>query len=329
MNWFITRAYLALFICCAGPIACNSSSTIQAGGALGKAGSSWATSAATTVSTVATDLNTSVDGRIITSALTGLPGPDDAQLGDIQRVIDACVARAELLQSLASAYQSLNNLSAYDASTEVESSLTNLDGSINNLSKILGSDKPPLSNVTQTITGIAASAIVSDVQAAKIKKASSLLEERLKAFQSLYDKDKATIESVQKQIIIDQTNTVQALFNAGIGDPAPILSAQFQNSGLNYVDEQALAAIKADPDKLKKAIQSVVSRNASQRISLHVQILESIHTGVGTLIAQHERLAAGQSLDLQTISLTLSQLNTYVGQLLSAYNKDHPAKTTK
>jgi len=88
-------------------------------------------------------------------------------------------ARSKMLRALAKAYEAMGRLAAYDASTEAESAVTDLSGSINTYATAVGSDTLPISNVVGTIVAIGANGIAGEIQSAKIKKASVLIRQQL------------------------------------------------------------------------------------------------------------------------------------------------------
>lgn len=117
-----------------------------------------------------------------------------AQQRRLQTQIDALSRRAKLARRLLSTYNSLKELSTYDASGAVKTSAENLATSITNLTPLPDAGVNP-----STFFGMVASDIIKWKQSRDIRKGSELILKAVDGLQKLFENESAAYKSITRE----------------------------------------------------------------------------------------------------------------------------------
>lgn len=287
---------------------------------LAEKGTQAATTYQTSMSSTITRLDTYVDGQVLQAPLRDTAPPTAATLDSFARIERQLQLRAVMMADLADAYVAMSALSTYDAAGEVESSITDLNGSINEFGLALGSPSNVIGDASGQIAARGGGFLAGQVQARMIRKTSELLRGSLEEMAKLLERERGVLVALNEEIVRGNGQTVIALWNLGIGRPDPILREQMTGSvGLQYEPGQYDKAYAAlDPARrarLRDAVADVVRRRTWRALRVQDQILGQTITGVRALIVAHEELEAGEEVTLASVAGNLAVMRSLVDEL--------------
>jgi hypothetical protein len=304
-------ALLAMLVSACSPI------NMQSAVALGNTGVQTSTNYQNAATTISPGLDNFLEGQYMLAALEPqkYSAPSKETTDSINQLKTALAARARLLGRLSQVYTSFVALASYDASGNVQTGLSNLDGAINAYAKTLGS-AAPISRVANAAISHAGGCIASEVQKQMVLKASEAIVLRLNAIVPLLGKESDTYASLKNEITRGQRDTAISLWKHGIGAPDPILSDQIGSFGLTYVSgsyshacgKVAASARETCQKQFDAAIRAAVEDRANRMANLEAETMLSNQTALNGLIAAHEDFGKGKPLDLTTVTAQLATI---------------------
>ena len=306
-----------------GCAACSNVSRDAAAG-LAKQGGDAASTFATSVSSTRTDLDNYVEGQILIAPLTGREPPSKSMLHSIDQIKQALSLREQMMAELAHTYAAFGALANYDAAGEVNSSLVSLSGSINSYADTVSPGSGSGTGIAAGEIGATevATLIMGEQQSKKIRATSLLIRVQLKKIVPIMEKEKGTLEAIQKEIVRGSQQSALALWQLGFAQPTPILGEQVGQLGLTFdpttYNDQIQKLSKTDRRMLELAVGSVVKYRAQQQAQLQAAIIDQNVDGLKDLISQHEKLEKGQAVDLASVTAHISEMRALVDQLSAA-----------
>jgi hypothetical protein len=309
-----TAAAVASFVCCAS---CSSASR-EAASALATQGQNAATTYATSVNTTKAELDTYVEGQYLIAPLTDRAEPSASMLKSINDVQSALSLRAQMMVQLAETYGAFGDLANYDAAGQVNQAIVNLSGAVNAYGAAV-SPGSTISGPAASIAGEAGGFLAAAEQSKRIRQASTLIRSRLTTIVPLLEKEKTTLKNVQDEIVDGSRDTELALWDKGFANPSPILGSQLGQLGLRF--EQADyqhhfdALSNSDRANFRKAIGLVVRYRAQRQATLQAEILDQTIDGLSALIGEHKKLEQGEDLNLQALTVHVTQMRAFIDEL--------------
>jgi hypothetical protein len=288
---------------------------------LAKQGGDAASTFATSVSTTRSDLDNYVEGQILIAPLTGREPPSKSMLMSIDQIRQALSLREQMMRQLAHTYDAFGALANYDAPGEVNSSLVSLSGSINSYADTVSPRSSEGNAVAASEIGATevATLIMGEEQSRKIKATSTLIRIQLIKIVPLMQKEKSTLQRVQKEIVRGSQQSALALWQLGFAEPTPILGEQVGQLGLTFdpgsYNDRLEKLSKMDRHILESAIGNVVRYRAQRQAELQAAIIDQNVDGLNDLISQHEKLEKGEAVDLAAVTAHISQMRALVDQL--------------
>jgi len=327
-GWLVTLLALLASAC--------SSISLQSAVALGNTGVQTGTTYQQAITVISPGLDNFLEGQYMLAALdpAKYSAPDNNLLNNVKQIESALSARAVLLGRLSQLYTSFVALASYDASGQVKSGLTSLDGAINNYASVLGAASPPISSVADTAISDAGGIIASEIQKHMVLKASEAIVPRLNAISGLLANENAKYAALQDEITRGLRDTALVLWEHGIGAPDPILSSQIGSFGLTYVTgsySQACkngvaAAQQVCKDQFDAAIKKAVENRAARVAALQAQSITSNQAALNGLIAAHGELEKGKPLDLTAITEQLTTIRGVIDDINNAQKSNAQKK---
>jgi hypothetical protein len=315
--------------------ACSSIS-LQSAVALGNTGVQTSNTYQQAITVISPGLDNFLEGQYMLAALdpAKYSEPDNSLVNSIKQIQSALSARAVLLGRLSQVYASFGALASYDASGQVKSGLSNLDGAINNYAGALGAASPPISSVADSAISDAGGIIASEIQKHMVLKASEAIVPRLNAISGLLATESSKYGALQDEITRGLRDTTLVLWEHGIGAPDQILSSQIGPFGLTYVTGSYAQACKnvvaAAQEGCKKqfdtAIEKAVGNRAARMVALQEQSIASNQAALNALIAAQGELEKGKPLDLAAITEQLATINAVVDDINSAQKSNSQKK---
>ncbi len=307
--------------------ACSSIS-LQSAVALGNTGVQTSTTYQQAITVISPGLDNFLEGQYMLAALdpAKYSEPDNNLVNSVNQIQSALSARAVLLGRLSQLYTSFTALASYDASGQVKSGLTSLDGAINNYASALGAASPAISSAADSAISDTGGLIASEIQKHMVLKASEAIVPRLNAISGLLAKENASYAALQEEITRGLRDTSLALWEHGIGAPDPILSSQIGSFGLTYVIGSYAQACKnvvalAQEGCRKQfdiAIKKAVQNRAARVAALQAQSIASNQAALNGLIAAHGEFEKGKPLDLAAITEQLATIGSIVDEISNA-----------
>lgn len=315
--------------------ACSSIS-LQSAVALGNTGVQTGTTYQQAITAISPGLDNFLEGQYMLAALdpAKYSAPDNNLVNNVKQIQSALSARAVLLGRLSQLYTSFVALASYDASGQVESGLTSLDGAINNYASILGAASPPISSVANAAIGDAGGIIASEIQKHMVLKASEAIVPRLNAISGLLASENSKYAALQDEITRGLRDTALVLWEHGIGAPDPILNSQIGSFGLTYVtgsysqacENGVAAAQQVCKDQFDAAIRKAVENRAAKVAALQAQSITSNQAALNGLIAAHGEFEKGKPLDLTAITEQLATIRDVIDDLNNAQKNNAQKK---
>jgi hypothetical protein len=307
-------------------LAACSSIDLKSAVALGNTGVQTATSYQQSVSAISPALDNYVVGQDMLAGLTGRPAPGgdfDASISQLQAALSA---RATMLGQLGQVYTSFIALASYDAQGQVQSSLTNLDGSINSFASTLGATATPLSPGVDALISNAGGLIDSQIQKNKVMQASEAISARLSQIIPLLATEQQRYKDLQKVVTQGLRDTAIAFWTHGMASPDQLFAAQVSPFGLSYKRGSFASACAgaADPsckDDLKSAVAAAIEYRAKRLTDLQAETISSNQTALANLLTAHKQFEEGQPLDLAAITAQLALVRSIVDDINQANNK--------
>jgi hypothetical protein len=315
--------------------ACSSIS-LQSAVALGNTGVQTSTTYQQAIAVISPGLDNFLEGQYMLAALdpAKYSEPNNSLVNSIKQIQSALSARAVLLGRLSQLYTSFVALASYDASGQVKSGLTSLDGAIDNYASALGSASPLISSAADSAISDAGGIIASEIQKHMVLKASEAIVPRLNAISGLLATENSKYGALQDEITRGLRDTTLVLWEHGVGAPDPILSSQIGPFGLTYVTGSYAQACKnvvaAAQDGCKKqfdsAIEKAVGNRAARVVALQGQSIASNQAALNGLIAAHGEFEKGKPLDLTAITEQLAAISAVVADINSAQKSNSQKK---
>ncbi len=310
-----TAAAVASFVCCAS---CSSVSR-EAASALATQGQNAATTYATSVNTTKAELDTYVEGQYLIAPLTDRAEPSASMLKSINDVQSALSLRAQMMVQLVGTYGAFGDLANYDAAGQVNQAIVNLSGAVNAYGAAVSPGSTPISGAAASIAGEAGGFLAAAEQSKRIRQASTLIRSQLTTIVPLLEKEKTALKNVQDEIVDGSRDTELALWDKGFANPSPILGNQLGQLGLRFeqADYQHHFDALSDSDRanFRKAIGLVVRYRAQRQATLQAEILDQNIDGLSALIGEHKKLEQGEDLNLQALTIHVTQMRAFIDEL--------------
>ena len=315
--------------------ACSSIS-LQSAVALGNTGVQTSTTYQQAITVISPGLENFLEGQYMLAALdpAKYSEPNSNLVNSVKQIQSALWARAVLLGRLSHLYTSFIALASYDASGQVKSGLTSLDGAINNYANALGAASPLISSSADSAISEAGGVIASEIQKHMLLKASEAIVPRLNAISGLLATENSKYAALQDEITRGLRDTTLALWKHGIGAPDPILNSQIGSFGLTYVTGSYAQACKnvvaAGQEACKKqfdtAIEKAVESRAARVAALQAQSIASNQAALNGLITAHGEFEKGKPLDLTAITAQLATIASVVDEINSGQKSNTQKK---
>jgi len=279
-----------------------------------------------------------VEAQYLTAPLQHLPEPDlappegkvncsgrDLSTGEnIECIKEALDARRVMLIKLADLYSSFGALTSYNAQQNVNEALTDLSGSIDQFAQALG--QPGMPAGADVVSADVGGVLASQIQKRKVKRASKAIRQRLEVIIPLIEKERATMESLQRVLVQDAGVTAVVLYRNGIGAPDPILANNIGTFGLSYEPgsySHACETLRGQGREecmhnFEKGIREVVLLRAKRRARDQVAVIDSNAAAIKALSDAHSRMEDGQPINLALVTQQLMTLRTIVDDLNSS-----------
>lgn len=323
------RLALAAFL--ATLVSACSSVNLQSAVLLGNTGVQAATAYQKAISTLSPGLDNFMEGQYMLAALNPYKySPPTASLRDsISKLQSALSARAALLGDLAQVYTGFIALASYDASGQVKTSLSALDGAINNYATALGASTPVISPVADAVITDTGGLFATEYQKRAVLKTSKAISVRLKATIDLLGAENAIYAGLQDEITRGLRDSALALWQHGIGAPDPIIVDQIGSFGLTYSpgsysqacangDAAARAQCRA---RFTDAIAQAIRYRASRTAALQAETMKSNQSALAGLVAAHAQFEKGKPLDLVAVNQQLALIRSIIDDINNARKK--------
>lgn len=231
-----------------------------------------------------------------------------------QEIQNELTARQLVFASLESVYTSFAALAVLDSAVETENAINNLGGAINSYAAALGKSSSDFNTEMGVIANVGG-VVAGEIQKNRIKESSALIRKRLAEFYNLLG-DPLVREQTSGFKLLLGTNrhtAITMLWEKGVYQPDTLLNDFGADAGLT-VQKDAAKIVLADSD-LREGLNRVISRRLSQKLDLVENGYDSSLAAIKNLILEHQKLEAGQELDLASVRLVVSDLQRTVSLL--------------
>ncbi len=325
----LSRLTLAAFL--ATLVAACSSLNLQSAVSLGNTGIQAATTYQQAILVLSPGLDNFMEGQYMLAALNPdkYSPPTDSLRDSINKLQSALSARAELLGQLAQVYTGLIALVSFDATGQVKTSLSALDGAINNYATVLGASTPVILTVADAAITDTGGFFTAEYQKRAVLKASKAISARLKTTIDLFADENAIYAGLQDEITRGLRDSALALWQHGIGAPDAILVDQIGMLGLTYspgsyshacANDDAAARAQCQA-RFNDAITQAIRYRASRTAALQAETMKSNQSALAGLVAAHEQLEKGQPLDLAAVTQQLALIRGIIDDINNARKK--------
>jgi hypothetical protein len=299
-----TARHLVIVILAAFALSGCSTVRIDAAGHLGDAGHQTADALAETLflSDAFLDQAGDIDTFVFYYEAGGEAPPEleakRKELFDSYRAVhDEFKSRRQVFSDLGLAYQQFAGLADKGAELETAAAVDRLSGAVNKYAESQGKKAIFSGSAQKTLFQLGWLA-AAELKKKQIRKASSLIRERLTAFHALL-KDTLVKEQMlgfQEHLSGLEGNRLQVLWDAGLFDPSPLLDQLGAGAGLQAAAnaDETLRKDKILSASLGKVIESRLRRNTEA-------LTENYHASLRTLeelIREHEALEKDGPLNL-------------------------------
>jgi hypothetical protein len=325
-----------ILVCAFWSLTLAACSNINLGDAsqLGSTGNQAATTYENTIKATSTEIDRYRELQYLTAPLRNLPAPDSTLLGYLTVTENALSARANLMAQLANVYSSFGALASYDAQGNVTGSINGLAGAGNDFAHAVGVTGNPIPEVAGSVIANAGGLIASDIQKHKVKAASAEIRERLTMLVPLLQKEQSTMVDLQRGLGASVGSAAVELWNHGIGSPDPIFADDIGTFGLQYVPGSYKTACKQFPPSqqqvcftsVQQGVVDVVQLRAQRDVETQIRVLNSNIQAIQALLDAHEKLEAGDPIDLATLSANIADMQSIVNNINQTLKTNKPSK---
>jgi len=221
--------------------------------------------------------------------------------------------RARMARQLAASYQSLKDLSGYDASGSVTNSFDNLESAITNFPPLKGLGASATSAPVDTgkILSTAAGLLASWKQSRDIKQAVRAMTETLSALDKLYAQELPACQSISEEHVTKASVIAAQLISKRQVNAWPLLEQQLEDIGLKLANPDA----PPEDDAVNKALAQVVRAR-----SVHLQRLadsagESLLTALNQQLDQQKKFEAGEAITVSDVVQAMEKASAFLGQI--------------
>lgn len=278
---------------------------------LASEGSSVANTVGQSYQSTSDDLTQYVEGEYLLSAIAeGHSPPSDAMLADIKTIQSELQLRKQLLGGLGDLYSSFGALCSYDAQGEVEKSLGATIQAGNGLATQLGGGA--ISDSAGKLFADAGGAVAGAVQSDRIKNASAKIRSALQGIIFLLEKsnDQVTLVGIRKEISVAKLEVAKKLWEGGFASANGVLDRQVQDLGLTP-NESALS-VASKNQGMQAGVEAILVWRQKQEVAAEADAYASTIQALRSLVNEHAKIEAGESVSLGTVQGYLATVQQYV-----------------
>jgi hypothetical protein len=224
--------------------------------------------------------------------------------------------RIRLARHLASTYNALQELSAYDASGEVEKSAGNLAESIVSLKPLSSGGVDP-----SKIVGMVAGDITSWKQTKDIRKGSELILEAIEKLHELFEKESEVYKSIPEEKGQKMVRVLTYLIQKEKVTSLPLLQKVPDSLGLKLIGSDT----PVKDDQTKNALIEIVKVRGQRNTQLSAMAADGITQALETLASNHRKLQNKNGLSLTDITAAVERANAYI-DAISKLKKENEEK---
>jgi hypothetical protein len=252
------------------------------------------------------------------NALRGIPRDRDYEQ-ELQETREALQRRSRLARQLAASYQSLRDLSSYDASGEISNSFGNLSQALIGIPPLKGIGKSTSSAPVdpQKLLSKGASLLAGWKQSRDIQKAVRAMTDTLEGLSTLFTHELPACQSISEEYVEKAGVIANELAKKNLVNAWPLLEHDLQVFGLKPANPNVPPA---DPAVIK-ALAQVVQARSFRLQGLSDQAGQNLMDALNhQLTSQHQFLAKQgiSTADAQTALETASSLLNEIAKQRSA-----------
>jgi len=244
-------------------------------------------------------------------------------LNNYSEIQQELTKRSIVFEKLADLYDAFGELSGFDAGGQTENALGDLSVAVNEYATVFH-QKPLISDKTTDVISKIGGLVATEIQKAKIKKASALIQERVKALVGLFENPlvREQLAGYRQRLTKNRKEAFLKLWEAGVYDPKPILDDFGEDVGLT-AQKEAPGIINSKPN-LGKAITEVLDKRLEMKSELIQEGYDAGLKALKQLVTEHKKLEQGKPLDLTYLRTITAELRNIAG-LLAKTKSNVPA----
>jgi hypothetical protein len=312
-----TVGLVRVLLCCAvvtlaAAVGCVNRTDAQK---LSDSGLSLANSLANYYDTLGKQVDDLVEMEAFNDVLRGIPTTDFRTYEDrMEQSKEALERRARLARQLAATYQSLRDLSSYDASGEVSNSFDQLGKSLAGI--------PPLQSLSASsaagppadpgqLLSKGAGLLASWKQSRDIGKAVESVTETLSGLDTLFGRELPAYQSISAEKVEKTSALAGALIKKKQVIVWPLLEQDIESIGLKLAHPDQPPS---DP-ALTGGLAAVVQARAERLQSLADSAGQSLLDGLNRQLASQRQFQAKQGISVSDIQVAVEQANAYLDEI--------------
>jgi hypothetical protein len=298
----VSRTILAL-----GALAGCSGATLTNAVSLSKTGQTAASAADQAAVASSSQYAAYQDTDAFLHGFAGSPTKDPALVALEDKNQAELTARGAMFISLAKAYASFGNLGAYNASGEFQTDVTDLFSSINTYQKAIG--QPQLNSTLTSVAPPAIGLFVGWIQSEIVLAANDQLRTQVANIIKVMSDPLVHAQFVgpKKMIVGELARNANLLMQRGLLSPKPYFDTMGQPLGMSVSDNFS-SALKSDR-LAQQGIVALIAVKQKNQADLVDASYESSLSAVRDLLPLHDKLKAGQPLDLTQIDQAIQKLS--------------------
>lgn len=241
-------------------------------------------------------------------------------LNNVQQIQDNLSQYARMLESLSAVYAALGDLATYDAVGSFNTSFANLAKDSNQFLQGIHSGVQ-VGPVTTSAVKAGGGILLGFVQAKDVKDASRSIRLVLQTVIPVLDDQRTRqLLILNKQQVTGQVDqAAETLFFSGVYSYDPLLDAL--GAPMNFKSNPQSASVVAKNAKLERGLRNVVIETASEQSDQIADSYDKSVAALKALIPLHESLENGAPVNVGTLSVLVTQLETIATSLESAKGK--------
>jgi hypothetical protein len=276
---------------------------------LSASGSGIAQSARTNLFASRLEFQDAIDGEAIVHGYTGTT-TSPAYLSNLNKFdthYKEITSRGVVFDRLASVYQDLGTLADIETPTDIEASLGELAGAVNNYHSTIGSGLA-LSPKSTTLISHIGGFLAEQRRKKMVLAASARIRTQLHDMVNVMENStvKRQLVGFRKVLVSSQKSAVSLLMSKNVFDSSMVFSTIGESVGLSPIDDPSHAAY-ADPAVTDASKEVINQRFRNKYINIE-ESYDAVVNGLKWLIAEHKKLEKGKEMDLVKLTVIITEL---------------------